>query len=1049
MASNSSNTPPLDGEALRLREGERRQLTALFYDLVGSTSLLSSMDPEDFRDIQQGLHSAAQKEIAARSGHLDLLMGDGGTAYFGYPDADEDAAPKAVAAGLAIVDAAARLTEQFGLPIQVRVGIATASAVFGPAGEGALADRAEIVGEAPTMAARIQAAAEPGMVVVSPSTHGATRRLYGYTSFGTHTLKGFPDAMELWRVMQESGYRNRFDTLRTPDMPIVARDREQGVLRSLWKETLKGTGQILHVDGDAGIGKSRLTRSLTDTVVANGGHLLTYQCEPGAEAIPFYPFVARLRGEILQRFPDFRFDTATPEAIAAGLNMPGAHDPKFFEAMVQLLAPRDDDGAAGPPAEESVAVSAAIAALVTIAGVKPCLVVVEDLHWADRQTGKVLDRLAQLIVNKPILIAITSRKPPSPDMTKLGHLTALSLTALGAEAIEGIVKTVVGTELYSDALGEAIAARSEGVPLFAEELARLALDRAGTALRSQEHWDAVFASPETASLQDLLGARLAGLGSAKIVAQAAAALGRAFSLTALATVLATQGLAADVAPALKNLAGTGFIEQKLTESGKIYSFRHVLFQQAAYESMLKANRKKLHRIIFDNASADAGFRAGLTDAEIARHAAEAGLFEEAVRYYLRAARLASQQSALEDARALLTTAQALIGKHLGGMTAINLELEAIGTLGPILTTVEGSGSPTASALYDRAVTLCRQSDRPDKANWFPLYFGWWFTASDFKVQRQRADVIVSEMDGADDREAMLQALHCGWATAFNTGNHDICLSAIERGLSLYNPHEALEHRTRYGGHDARVCGLGERALSSWFKGRTETAVSHLSEARDWSQTIDHVGSHCHYLDIAVMLHRYRGDILAVAETARAMREIAEAKKLRSFEAKGLIFNGWAHGLSGDPAAGREELARGLEIQKEIGTSEDFPVYIEMLGEVDGLAWAFDEALEAISTAIAKAEDAGHMFWLPELYRRQAALLRESDGDPDQALRALRSAERLASVQGAHVLRLRALADRFRLDRHPDDAETACTLLEALEPGAELDRLRRQLKPLLM
>lgn len=1026
---------------LGIQKGERRQLTALFYDLVGSTSMVTNMDLEDYREVQQALHQAAHHAIAGHGGHLDLLMGDGGSAYFGYPIADEDAPQRAVAAGLAILKERADIQKRFDCDIQVRVGVATGPAVSGPAGSGALADREEIIGIAPTLAARIQGIAQVGTVAVSNATYRATRRIYHYESLGAHSLKGFDQPQSLWQPLGRRETVDRFEKLRDAGQPFLARRDELEEATDRWQQASHGEGQVLYVHGEPGIGKSRLSFQVAQQARDEGAHLLDFQCEPECRDIPFSPFVKSLRAEIRRYDPSFDFETPSAEAIADVLSLPGDQSPEFYKALAFLLSPSPQQDDADPNPASSV--DTLVDAVMAIASAKPCVIKLEDLHWADSQTIEVLEHLLDRIASAPVFIVVTSRERPEPKWTELPHFSKLRLSRLGEDSIIELIGNVAGAAALSPRLAHAIAARCEGVPLFAEELTRFVVDRGAEKMSDESAWESLFDSEETASLQDLLAARLAALGKAKIVAQAASVIGRSFNILTLVALLASTGTPASADESLNQLMAGGFIEKHSNEAEPAYRFRHMLLQQAAYAGLLRANRRTLHTALYRIATGNEASGQPFTSAELAVHAEQARMPVAAARHYIDAARSASSQSALKEARTHLTRARSIAEKISDKAVAAELELEIVKLLGPVVATMDGTGSEEASALYQRGVELLHETPETHRATGFPLYWGWWFTAANFKEQRERAETILSDLTGVNDKEIELQAHHCRWATAFNLGNHNDCLEAISKGLDLYSEDEALEHRTRYGGHDARVCGLGEKALSSWFIGQTESAVSHMEQSDAWARHIDHVGSNCHALDIGIMLHRYRGDVDRVASLARRMKTAAVEHDLKSLEAKSLIFAGWSQGMSGDPERGRANLTEGLSIQQEIGTEEDFPVYLEMAGELDAMLGRFDNGLAVLSSAIERAEATGHAFWLAELYRRRARLGARAGSGADQILTDLAKAEDVALNQNAKVLVLRALADLVMLQ--PDKAtpghlERAQRILQELEQGSEKARI---------
>lgn len=1031
-----------------MEQGEKRQLTALFYDLVGSTALISSMDPEDYLEIRNMVHQVAHKAITDQDGYLESLMGDGGCAYFGYPDADEDAARKAVSAALTIIDGSHEINQAAPQPVALRVGVATAPALVGmrgPIGTGT----DDIVGLAPTLASRVEGAANPGSIAIASATHSIVKGQFEFELLGDFDLKGIPEKQRLWRPVREKVYEDRFAATRSLGTELVARGKEVDLIYARWREAQKGAGASFYVHGEPGIGKSRMTKAVVDKVFSDNTHFLMLQCEPAGRNIPFFPIARHLRVRILSNEPNFSFASATAATLERALKLPGKHTPEFYDYLKRLLVPDESNDGDETVGDEDLndALIAALAAFATaISNEKPTLFLVEDYHWADSQTQKLIEHLNAAMKDIRGLLIVTSRNPLPSALADTGDIQAFQLKQLGDKDVQKIVRNIVGKKIYSRKLGAAIAQKCGGNPLYAEELARFVMSRKDSPGADGPQWNEIFSSEKTASLQELLAARLAELGPAKVIAHTASAIGRSFTKIILVSLLATNGATADIDLHLDRLVETGFLQVRERPTEAIYSFRHALVQESAYQGMLRGNQRSLHKAIYELSQKNPKFRAELSEAEIAHHAEVAGLLPEAVHHYLRAGRHASQQSALSEANTLLRQALTLAEKQKDA-EAREQELEVIKSLGPVLTTLEGSGSAEARRLYEKGVSICRDATHQERSKWFPIYWGWWFTGEDFKTQRDRADIILSDLAGSNEAEVELQSLHCQWATSFNTGSHKACLKAIERGTSLYDPDTALTDRTRFGGHDAKVCGLGEYGLSLWFTGKTETALTYIRDALAWADEIDHLGSRCHAVDIAIMLHKYRIDIREVVAAAALMRDLAEANDLISFKAKSQIFEGWAKGLGGDLTAGTALLEEGLAIQKEAGTEEDYPVYMEMLANLNELSGNYDAGLEKTSLTIERAEAAGHAFWLAELYRRQASLLRASSQPVRRVEGALSNAKAVAVEQGAVVLELRALVDEacyFPDVQTESWKANMADLFDQIEQGTEHDRLSQKL-----
>jgi predicted ATPase len=373
----------------------------------------------------------------------------------------------------------------------------------------------------------------------------------------------------------------------------------------------------------------------------------------------------------------------------------------------------------------------------------------------------------------------------------------------------------------------------------------------------------------------------------------------------------------------------------------------------------------------------------------------------------------------------------------------------LATLGPILTSTLGTKSAEACRLYERAVRIARRRPAGEQAEWFPVYWGWWYTGSDFGVQRARAAEIMSDLGDVDDPDVRLQVYHCVWAIDFNTGHHDSCVAAVDDGLRLYRPETAREGLALYSGHDAKVCGLGQKGLSLWLKGFPSQAVNLINESVNWALELEHVGSLAHAYDIAAMLHCYRRDHDSLRRIVDAMRELADGHALPLLRAKADIFDGWTMALLGNPDDGRKTVENGLAIQEDIGTREDFPVYAEMLSQILKMSFDLPSARDLLGKAIEEAERTGHLYWLPELYRRRALIVAEIGDSRKEVVALLKSSLRLALDQNALTLFLRAFTSALELKVSGVSAEDfksgVATAINTVESGGELASIVNMIK----
>jgi predicted ATPase/class 3 adenylate cyclase len=1012
---------PAESQAPRgaTRNGERRQITALFYDLVGSTALLNRLDPEEYRFLQRRAHAEASSIIRKHGGYVDQLLGDGACAYFGYPTAAEDAAECAVQGALELAELVREPISEHTPPkrLPLRIGIATSIVVTGGLNPAHLSPESKIVGIAPYLAARAQGIADPCTIAVAEATYLLTRGAFDFEPLGTFALKGFDQPQRLWRPIAARSVPDRFSRFRRADTPLVSRENELESCRRYWRRAYEGQGQVILLVGEPGIGKSRLCAELRRELSDVDCDIRLFQCRPRGNTRPLHPFLDSLRREISgsadQRggpthsaVIDYikvaapQISAQTSEVIAfllnEGIDAPTVHS-EFGDLAIEDMRQR--------------AVEAVLDLLWSWARARPQVIVLEDLHWADTLTMSLVSRFTADISSLPVLFAITSRDSAPDNLTRGAHLHSLALPRLDSSAIALLAGAVWGRVPVPAGLATFVANKSDGIPLFVEELIYFVRDHANAPDSSPPAWERLLQASAITSLQDLLAACLASLGESRRVAQMASVIGREFSYELLVRLSEGEEFAPALDAHLEILMRGGLIGQLGGGSNVAFRFRHVLMQEAASNSLLRSDRRELHDKIVQLVTD--GRVTELPDEIMAWHCAQAGRAFEAARYSIKAAESCAVRSATHEAERLLTAAE----DHLAqckGFSADELRLQLLEIRGPVATALYGKGSREACAIYDRGVDICRLRPAQEREKWFPLYWGWWFTSPDRGTKRMRAQVIVNDLDAAVDPEIRLQALHCAWAANFHAGNHVECLNCIEQGLALYDPLRAISSRIKYGGHDAKVCALAERALSMWLTGDDKAATKSIEAAVRWAEDINHLGSLCHALDVAITLALYQRDVNKLAILSRRMQELAETHSLRDWEVKSRIFNGWAQALGNAPSQGLQELKQGLALQQAIGTDEDLPVYRDMLAEVLGRTGEFQAAVQVLDEAIADAERTGNLVWLPQLYRRRASMRQAAGGLPDQSQVDLGRSLSVARGQGAVTLANKAKVDLDRL-----------------------------------
>lgn len=975
--------------------GERRQVTALFYDIVGSTELLLRSEPEKFFRSVSALHQNAETIIKKHGGFLHQRLGDGGCCFFGYPDQSEDAAESAVQASLELLGIAASTKGKARTAFRLRIGVATGLVVFSAQGD-------EIVGTAPVLAARLQAEAEPNSVLVADSTVQLTRHNFDYSLVRKAKLKGFEEPVALWRPQERDRSTSALSPFSEWDRPIRGRERELAALSSAWNSALDGKGSSITVVGEAGIGKSRLIGEFARSLSHTSHETLIFQCGRRLESQPLHPFMSFLERLVAEPSVLKNGDSgAFMQALQTSGRALGADIVDTILSFTSDRSPATSrnlrvSDLSGRAFRRKVIEAAADILTCKATGV-PTLLVFEDVHWADGMTLELIDRLESLAGTLPILVVQTSRIRRS-----LALATEIELSGLASAAVRDLVASV-WRERPPPGLSDFILDQCDGMPLYAEELANFFLERQplGKAL---SEWKGLLLEGGVSSLNDLLSARLAATGSARRAAQFASVIGREFNISLLAYLL--EGVSRQtVEIAVERLVSQGIIEPSADTPGS-FQFRHVLTQEAAYSSLLKSDRRRIHKRIAELLIGEA--KPSLPAAIAAWQCAEAGLHDAAARFGLAAAEASVLRSAMHEANVSLELcAQEVDRLSRRHPDRTELALGLLELQGVVATALEGEGSESARRVYSRAMQLLRKQASAVRSKHFPVYWGWWFTAPNILTQQSRARILVGDMQTVEDQETRLQSYHCGWATSFHAGEHEFCLDCVARGLDLYDPERAVRNRAFFGGHDAKVCGLGESALSYLLLDNADASEHAIGQCLDWAASTDHAGSMVHALYYAVVLRRCQSRYDDVHDLGEQMLALAERHGLAASQARANMYCGWAELMTSFAERGEERFQHGLLLQQQLGTDDNFSMHSDMHAQVLQRLGKPAEALATIHNAINVGRNSGQRFWLAELYRLSARLRRDLNDPPSLIRRDLTRAVQIAEGQKAAWLAERA------------------------------------------
>jgi class 3 adenylate cyclase/tetratricopeptide (TPR) repeat protein len=1009
---------------------ERRQVTVMFSDLVGSTALSARMDPEDLREVISAYQKCVAETVRRFDGFVAKYMGDGVLIYFGYPQAHEDDAAQAVRAGLELIGAVSSLKHDASL--QTRVGIATGLVVVGDLiGSGEAQERG-IVGETPNLAARLQGIAEPNMVVIADGTRRLLGNLFELEDLGAKDLKGIAGPMRVFAALRASSAEGHFEALHTTGLTaLVGREEELELLLRRWSKAKTGEGQVVLLSGEGGIGKSRLTAALLEHLATEPHTRLRYFCSPHHRDSALYPAITQL-----ERAAGFRRDDTADQRLdkLKAVLSQGTND---LREVVPLIADllSISTGDRYPPIDlkpqkrKERTLAALISQVEGLSAKEPVLMVFEDVHWSDATTRESLDLLIDGVPRLRVLVIITFRPEFTPSWVGRSHVTLLALNRLPPRQRAVMIAQVTGGKALPKEITDQIIDRTDGVPLFIEELTKSVVDSGGVIEAGDRYAVTGSALAIPTTLQASLLARLDRLASAREVAQIGAALGRSFShelISAVANI--PQPLLDD---ALEELVRAELIFRRGTPPEAEYTFKHALVQDAAYATLLHSRRRELHARVADTLErARVVDRAAVRPEILAYHLAQTPETERAVAYLREAAQVAAERWANAEAVQHLSRARELSSKLDDGQAKRKLELAILLELGPMLQRVEGFLSASVEEVYTLARSLCAEGDNAGQR--FAASWGLWSVAqfqSRLDRARQLAEELIGLGEASQDPGLLLQAHHSAWTTLFGLGDDCTALRHAEEGINLYDIHEHRTHSSRYGGHDPGVCARMVGGLAAWFAGFSDRAGVLSAEAIGLGRTLGDPFSYAMALSFGSSVALMRREPEIVEERCAAMQRLLDDHQLGlgHFGSTAKILRGWAAAVTGRPDKGCELAKEGLSETRRSGYAR-FSFQLGIMAEVLHLTGDFPAALDVIEEAIQVAEETGERRWLPRLLHDKAHSLMAATGGVSAAEDALKNSVLVARQQQARSAELRAATSLARLWRDQGKREEARDLL---------------------
>jgi len=1005
---------------------ERRHLTVMFCDLVGSTALSARLDPEDLRGIIAAYHHCCTELVEGNAGFVAKYMGDGVLAYFGYPQAHEHDAERAVRAGLALVEAVPKLATTAGSPLQVRVGIATGLVVVGDLiGAGAAQEQA-VVGETPNLAARLQALAEPGAVVIAAATRRLTGGLFDYRDLGATALKGFAGNVPAWQVLGVSAIESRFEAMHTAMTPLIGRDEETDLLRRRWEQAKSGEGQVVLISGEAGIGKSRIAQAVVERLSGEPYTRLRYFCSPHHQDSALYPTIAQL-----ERAAGFcREDTdeqrlAKLEAVLAqGTNDLSEAVPLLADLLSIPTGDRYPPLNLTPQKRKEKTLHAQLAQVEGLSTRQPVLIAFEDVHWSDPTTLESLDLLIDRVPALQVLVLITFRPEFTRPWIGRPHVTLLSLSRLPPRQRAEMIALVTGGKPLPKEIADEIVDRTDGVPLFVEELTKAVIE-SGILTETSDRYAitgpvAPLAIPTT--LHASLLARLDRLAPTREVAQIGAALGRHFSHELISAVAPMPQYQLD--DALAQLVSAELIFRRGMPPDAEYTFKHALVQDAAYGTLLRGRRQQLHARIAA-ALEDQFPEIKATQPELlARHCTEAGLAAEAVGYRLKAGQQALVREAMMEAEAQLRKGLGLIADMPDGAERLQYELDLQIALGIALIATQGYAAPAVAETHGRARELCERLDRPTQLVY--LLAGecvGHLHRAELALACQLSKQILDLGEARNDAAVKFQGHLSSAVSWFFRGDFVAARDHAEQALALYDPAHAV-----VGPVEPQIRALTYSFRLLMYLGYLDQARLRRHETLAQAHQRPHAHTLASVLGIALICDAHtRSDLAILLQRAEELAALCAEHAFPYWAAFAFCIRGWCLSASGRVEEGLELLTEGLANIRATGAVTSVPFFLTMLAGALGNAGRPTEGLEQLNEAVRQIEATKEHWSESDVHRVRGELL-IAVGDAVVAEKSLYQAIGVARRQSAKLFELRAAASLARLWRDQDKRTEARDLL---------------------
>ena len=1010
---------------------ERRQLTVMFCDLVGSTALATRLDAEDLRDVIGTYHKCIADVVGRYAGFIARYMGDGVLVYFGYPQAHEDDAERAVRVGLELITAVCSLKPFTDITLQCRVGLATGSVIVGDLIGTGDAQEHGIIGETPNLAARLQTLARPNEVVLDQRTRLLVGDLFECEDLGPVKLKGLAERVHTWRALRPSAVKSRFEAFHaTAQTPLVGREEEIELLLRRWTRAKAGNGQVVLLAGESGIGKSRITTALQEILEGEPHATLRWFCSPYGQDSALHPMISHLEDAA-----QFDRDDRPEEKIGKlknALTSPSTSTQDLTLLAELLSIPTGNQYpplALTPHQKKEKTLEALLRQIELRAREQPVLMVYEDAHWSDPTSCELLDLIVPRMAKLPILLLITFRPEFQAPWSGGAHVTTMMLNRLDRRASSALVQQIVTNSRLSDEVVEEILQRTEGIPLFIEELTKTMLEGAGDV---------------PSSLQASLLARLDRLPAAKHVAQVGSVIGREFGhelLAAVATFIETT-----LSQGLEELVLTGLALRRGIPPDATYVFKHVLVQETAYNTLLRRRRQELHARITTVLEETYPEIAEQQPDILAHHCAHAGLVDKAIDYFGRAGRQSLARSATAEAAAQLRKGLELLSGLPDGPDRWRRELELQSALGAALVASRGNSAPETGQACIRARELCERLG--DINTLVPVLSGlstYYQTRSEYGAMRLVAEDLLRLGRQQNHTASLLVGNRSMGLCLHHLGSFTSAEIHFQEVNKLYiaGTHNLLASVAAF---DMRAVALTYLSLASFILGDVAQAESLSAQALTWSRNLRHPHNLAFALCYAALLKVLGESDLAATELLDELTTLTTEHHFPAYLAVANVLRGRLLSARGRTAEGLALMRKGLSEIASTGASWNQTYFLGLLALSCEKAGFADEAFDALARALEHAERTDERWFEAELHRQKGEwLIAHRPELQDEAEACFHHAIALAQKQHAKLWELRAatsLAQFWRDRRRPEARELLAPIYRSFRGGPETPDLER-------